>query len=165
MAILPGSIAAAATIRHVKLKLNKYYMKVLILCTGNSCRSQMAHGFLQSFDKNLTVCSAGTQASGKLNEKAVEVMKEVGVDISHHTSDPVEKYLGEEWDYVITVCGGANEACPLFTGKVKNRLHMGYDDPSHVTGTNEYIMSEFRRVRDEIREGFYSFFKENIEGK
>jgi arsenate reductase len=122
----------------------------------------MAHGFLQSFDKDITVCSAGTQASGKLNAKAVEVMKEVGVDISHHTSDPVEKYLGEEWDYVITVCGGANEACPMFTGKVKNRLHMGYDDPSHVTGTDEYIMSEFRRVRDEIREGFYRFYKENI---
>ncbi|HEX3006406.1 MAG TPA: arsenate reductase ArsC [Bacteroidales bacterium] len=137
-------------------------MKVLILCTGNSCRSQMAHGFLQSFDKDLTVCSAGTQASGKLNERAVEVMKEVGIDISHHTSDPVEKYLEEAWDYVITVCGGANEACPMFTGKVKHRLHMGYDDPSNLTGTNEYIMSEFRRVRDEIREGFFRFYKENI---
>ena len=84
-------------------------MKVLILCTGNSCRSQMAHGFLQSFDPSLTVCSAGTQASGKLNEKAVAVMKEAGVDISHHTSDPVEKYLGQEWDYVITVCDRAAE--------------------------------------------------------
>src|SRR5512145_841580 len=132
--------------------------KVLILCTGNSCRSQMAHGFLQSFDKNLTVCSAGTQASGKLNEKAVEVMKEVGVDISHHTSDPVEKYLGEEWDYVITVCGGANEACPLFLGRVKNRLHIGFDDPSHATGTDEFIWNEFRRVRDEINEKLYDFY-------
>jgi len=137
-------------------------MKVLILCTGNSCRSQMAHGFLQSFDKNLIVCSAGTQAAGKLNEKAVAVMKEVGIDISHHTSDPIEKYLNEEWDYVITVCGGANETCPMFVGKVKHRLHMGFDDPSHVTGTDEYIWSEFIRVRDEIKEGFYKFYVEQI---
>lgn len=137
-------------------------MRVLILCTGNSCRSQMAHGFLQSFDKNLEVHSAGTEASGKLNERAVAVMKEAGVDISHHTSDPVDKYLGEEWDFVITVCGGANEACPAFLGKVKHRLHIGFDDPSHVIGTDEFIWSEFRRVRDEIREGFWRFYVEKI---
>jgi arsenate reductase (thioredoxin) len=101
-------------------------VKILILCTGNSCRSQMAHGFLQSFDPNITVCSAGTKASEKLNRKAVEVMKEVGVDISHHTSDPVEKYLDEEWDYVITVCGGANETCPAFSPD--NGAHMGLVD-------------------------------------
>ena len=140
-------------------------MKVLILCTGNSCRSQMAHGFLQSFDPNLTVCSAGTEASGKLNHKAVEVMKEAGIDISHHTSDSVDLYLGEEWDYVITVCGGANEACPAFVGKVRHRLHIGFDDPSHVTGTNEYIRSEFIRVRNEIKEGFWKFYKEEIKPK
>lgn len=137
-------------------------MKVLILCTGNSCRSQMAHGFLQSFDKNLIVCSAGTEASGKLNEKAVKVMKEAGIDISHHTSDSIEKYLNDEWDFVITVCGGANEACPAFIGKVKHRLHMGYDDPSHADGTPEFIMSEFYRVRDEINAGFRKFFDEKL---
>ncbi len=137
-------------------------MKILILCTGNSCRSQMAHGFLQSFDQNITVFSAGTQASGRLNEKAVTVMNEVGIDISHHTSDPVEKYLNEEWDYVITVCDGANENCPFFPGKVKHRLHMGFEDPSHATGTEEFIWGEFRRVRDEIKEKFYSFYLENI---
>lgn len=137
-------------------------MKILILCTGNSCRSQIAHGFLQSFDKSMTVCSAGTEASGKLNEKAVAVMKEVGIDISHHTSDPVEKYLGEEWDYVITVCGGANETCPAFLGKVKERIHIGFDDPSHAVGTDEFIWSEFRRVRDEIKTAFYSFYTQNI---
>ncbi len=137
-------------------------MKILILCTGNSCRSQMAQGWLQSFDENLTVCSAGTQASGKLNEKAVAVMKEAGIDISNHTSDPVEKYLGEEWDYVITVCGGANEACPAFLGKVKHRLHIGFDDPSQATGTDEFIWSEFIRVRDEIKEEFYKFYVENL---
>ena len=137
-------------------------MKVLILCTGNSCRSQMAHGFLQSFDPDLTVCSAGTEASGQLNGQAVEVMAETGIDISHHTSDPVENYLNDEWDYVITVCGGANENCPAFTGKVKHRLHMGFDDPSHATGTKEFIRSEFIRVRDEIRTGFLKFYTKEI---
>lgn len=137
-------------------------MNILILCTGNSCRSQMAHGFLESFDPRLTVRSAGTEASGKLNEKAVAAMNEVGIDISHHTSDSVEKYLGDEWDYVITVCGGANEHCPAFLGKVKHRLHIGFDDPSQVSGSEEFIWSEFVRVRDEIREGFYKLYKENI---
>lgn len=85
-------------------------------------------------------------------------MKEIGIDISHHTSDSVDVYLNDEWDYVITVCGGANEACPAFLGKVKHRLHMGYDDPSHVIGTDEYVLSEFRRVRDEINAGFREFY-------
>ena len=137
-------------------------MKVLILCTGNSCRSQMAHGFLQSFDSRIEVCSAGTRASGKLNQQAVAVMKEVGVDISGHTSDSVDEYLNEEWDFVVTVCGGANEACPAFIGKVKNRLHIGFDDPSHVTGSEDYVWSEFRRVRDEIKEGFYKLYVEQV---
>jgi arsenate reductase (thioredoxin) len=122
----------------------------------------MAHGFLQSFNPNITVCSAGTNASGKLNEKAVEVMKEVGIDISHHTSDPVEKYLNEEWDYVITVCGGANESCPTFIGKVKHRLHIGFDDPSETWGEEVYVMTQFRRVRDEIKEAFWKLYNESI---
>jgi arsenate reductase len=137
-------------------------MKILILCTGNSCRSQMAHGFLQSFDPRLMVCSAGTQASGQLNAQAVEVMKEAGIDISHHTSDPVEKYLNEEWDYVITVCGGANEACPAFIGKVKHRLHIGFDDPSHAMGSEQFIKSEFLRVRNEIKKEFYTLYINQI---
>lgn len=122
----------------------------------------MAHGFLQSFDPNITVCSAGTQASGKLSSRAVAAMKEAGIDISHHTSDSVEKYLGEEWDYVITVCGGANESCPAFIGKVKHRLHIGFDDPSHAVGTDEFIWSEFIRARDEIKEAFLNFYAEDI---
>jgi len=137
-------------------------MKILILCTGNSCRSQMAHGFLQSFDKRLQVFSAGTEASGKLNPKAVEVMKEIGIDISRHTSDPIDFYLGGEWDYVITVCGGANENCPVFPGKVKHRLHIGFDDPSYAEGSDEFIRSEFYRVRDEIREAFCKLYSEEI---
>ncbi|OFX45433.1 MAG: protein tyrosine phosphatase [Bacteroidetes bacterium GWA2_40_14] len=137
-------------------------MKVLILCTGNSCRSQMAHGFLQSFDSRIQVASAGTEASGKLNPTAVQVMKEVGIDISHHTSDSVSKYLDQEWDFVITVCGGANENCPAFLGKVKTRLHIGFDDPSHAVGSPEFVMSEFYRVRDEIKKAFYQLYTEKI---
>ena len=137
-------------------------MKILILCTGNSCRSQMAHGFLQSFDKRLDVFSAGTEASGKLNHKAVEVMKEIGIDISQHTSDSVDLYLDQEWDYVITVCGGANENCPAFFGNVKHRLHIGFDDPSHAVGTAEFIESEYYRVRNEINDGFWKFYVEQI---
>ncbi len=135
-------------------------MKILILCTGNSCRSQMAHGFLQSFDNRLKVFSAGTEASGKLNQGAVKIMKEIGMDISHHTSDSIDKYLGEEWDYVITVCGGANEVCPAFIGKVKTRLHIGFDDPSHAVGSEEFIKSEFIRVRDEIKNEFTKLYNE-----
>lgn len=141
-----------------------YKMNVLILCTGNSCRSQMAQGFLQSFDDKLKVFSAGTQASGTLNPKAVEVMEEIGIDISHHTSDNVELYLNDVWDYVITVCGGANESCPIFTGKVKNRLHIGFDDPSDLKGTEAYIHSEFIRVRDEIQTAFLDFYNTIIKG-
>lgn len=140
-------------------------MKVLILCTGNSCRSQMAHGWLQSFDQSLEVHSAGTEPASRVNPKAVEMMAEAGVDISSHFPKSVERYLNEEWDYVITVCGGANESCPVFTGKVKHRIHIGFDDPSHATGTDEFIWSEFRRVRDEIKEQFYDFYLRNLKGK
>lgn len=120
----------------------------------------MAHGFLQSFDPNLVVRSAGTEASGRLNPKAVQVMKEIGIDIAHHTSDPVDKYLNEDWDYVITVCGGANESCPSFPGTVNHRLHKGFEDPSDAIGTEEYIWGEFRRVRDLIQIEFYRLYNE-----
>jgi arsenate reductase (thioredoxin) len=140
-------------------------MKVLILCTGNSCRSQMAHGFLQSFDKNMVVCSAGTEPAKQVNPTAVKVMKEAGIDISHHTPKIVDQYLNDEWDYVITVCDHANETCPLFSGKVKHRLHIGFEDPSHATGTDDFIWSEFRRVRDEIKKGFYEFYCKEIKVK
>ncbi|MDR4989098.1 MAG: arsenate reductase ArsC [Bacteroidales bacterium] len=136
--------------------------RILILCTGNSCRSQMAHGFMESFDDRMIVRSAGTEASGKLNPKAVEAMKETGIDISHHTSDAVEKYLGEEWDYVITVCGGANESCPAFAGRVKHRLHIGFDDPTFATGTDEFVWSEYIRVRNEIEDAFRNLYEKEI---
>jgi arsenate reductase len=137
-------------------------IRVLILCTGNSCRSQMAQGFLQSFDNKLDVYSAGTKPAARINEKAVAVMKEAGIDISNHKPEPVEKYLGEKWDYVITVCDEANETCPVFIGKVTHRIHIGFEDPSKVTGTDEFIWSEFRRVRDEIRKVMMRFYYANL---
>ena len=144
------------------LLLNDSQMKVLILCTGNSCRSQMAHGFLQSFDSDLDVFSAGTKPTEKVNPLAVKVMQEKGIDISGHTPHNVKEYLNEPWDYVITVCGGANESCPAFIGNVKHRVHIGFDDPSDSVGSEEYIMSEFRRVRDEIKDRFEKFYKANL---
>ena len=140
-------------------------MKVLILCTGNSCRSQMAHGFLQSFDKDLSVFSAGTKPAEKVNPKAVEVMKEAGDDISGHNPHNVTEYLDEPWDYVITVCGGANENCPVFSGDVKHRLHIGFDDPSDAKGSDEFVASEFRRVRDEIIVRFKKFYNDELKSQ
>ena len=137
-------------------------MKILILCTGNSCRSQMAHGFLQSFDNRLEVYSAGTKPAEKVNPMAVKVMDEMGIDLSTHSPKSVNLYTGQEWDYVITVCGGANESCPMFMGKVKNRLHIGFDDPSEATGTSEFINREFHRVRDEIKARFYDFYQNEL---
>ncbi len=137
-------------------------MRVLILCTGNSCRSQMAHGFLQSLDKSLEVHSAGTNPASQVNSRAIEVMREVGIDISTHTPKNVEIYLNDEWDYVITVCGGANETCPMFVGKVGKRLHIGFDDPAQVVGNSSYVMSEFCRVRDEIKSQFTEFYTTHI---
>lgn len=137
-------------------------MKILILCTGNSCRSQMAQGFLQSFDKNLSVFSAGTEPAKQVSQRAVQVMKEAGVDISHHKPKMVDQYIREEWDYVITVCDHANESCPLFMGKVKHRLHLGFEDPSHAQGSEEFILSEFYRVRDEIKERFLALYTQEL---
>lgn len=140
-------------------------MKILILCTGNSCRSQMAHGFLQSFDKNIQVHSAGTEPAKQVNQKAVNVMQEAGIDISHHIPALVDQYLNDQWDYVITVCDSANETCPAFLGKVKTRLHIGFEDPSHAAGTDEFIWNEFRRVREEIRKAFHKFYLEQLKPK
>ena len=119
----------------------------------------MAHGFLQSFDSHQEVYSAGTSPAEHVHPLAISVMAEVGIDISHHVPRNVKEYLDEPWDYVITVCGGANETCPIFVGKVGKRIHIGFDDPSNVVGSKEHVISEFRRVRDEIRMSFYIFYK------
>ena len=124
----------------------------------------MAHGFMQSFDDSLTVCSAGTKPAERVHPLAIKVMKEAGVDISSHVPHDVEVYLHEPWDYVITVCGGANESCPAFAGAVGSRLHIGFDDPSKSEGSEAFVMSEFRRVRDAIKEAFFDFYLGEIKG-
>jgi len=119
----------------------------------------MAEGFLKSFDPRLEVYSAGTEPAINSNPNAVTVMAEAGIDISHNSPKSVELFLAGSFDYVITVCGGAKETCPAFTGKVRNRLHIGFDDPAGFTGTPEETMQIFRRVRDEIREKFLEFYQ------
>lgn len=136
--------------------------RVLILCTGNSCRSQMAEGFLQSLDADLIVESAGTHPASQVHPKAIAVMKEAGIDLSKHYPKSVEKFIAESFDYVITVCGNAKETCPVFTGKVGKRIHIGFEDPAEATGTEEEILSTYRRIRNEIKEAFYTFYVENI---
>lgn len=137
-------------------------MKILILCTGNSCRSQMAHGILQAINTNMTVRSAGTRPAIQVHPMAIEVMLELGLDISAHQPMSVTAYISEEWDYVITVCGGAQESCPTFIGKVKNRLHIGFDDPADAVGTDEEIRQQFRIIRNEILRDFFTFYNTHI---
>ncbi len=134
-------------------------MKILVLCTGNSCRSQMAEGFLKSFDNKLKVVSAGTKPSIKVHPLAIKVMLEENIDLTKNKPKSVNEFLNNEFDYVITVCGGAKENCPMFTGKVKHRIHIGFDDPAEAKGNYEFVLSEFRRIRDEIKKEFYEFYK------
>lgn len=137
-------------------------MKILIICTGNTCRSQMAEGFLKSFDNNLEVFSAGTKAEQKINPFAVKAMAEIGIDIVNQYPKQVDIFLNDTFDYVITVCDGAKEVCPVFTGKVNHRLHIGFDDPAAAKGTEEEVMPVYRRVRDEIKEKLYQFYNETV---
>ena len=134
-------------------------MKILILCTGNSCRSQMAEGFLKSFDPEMNVFSAGTNPSSRVHPKAVQVMREAGIDISDAKPDDVAIYLDQSFDYVITVCSNAKVTCPTFMGDVKEKLHIGFDDPADAVGTEDEILAEFRRVRDEIKRDFRQFYE------
>ena len=122
----------------------------------------MAEGFLKFFDKanRLQIFSAGTEPAKQVNPNAIRVMQEVGIDLSTHHPKSVDLFLGETWDYVVTVCGGANESCPAFTGIVKHRLHIGFDDPWLARGTDEYVHSEYLRVRDEICVAFQEFYME-----
>jgi len=123
---------------------------ILVLCTGNSCRSQIAEGYLRFFagDK-AKIYSAGIETHG-VNPKAIQVMAEDHIDISGHTSNNVDEYINIPFDDVITVCDNANEACPFFPGKV-NRFHHNFPDPAKAKGTDDEIMDEFRRVRDMIK--------------
>ena len=130
---------------------------VLILCTGNSCRSHLAEGILRAAAGDLIeVASAGSKPAGYVHPKSIEVLKEIGIDISSHTSNHLEEVLGRNVDTVITVCGNADQACPMFPGQV-HRFHWGFDDPAHATGTEEEVLNEFRRVRDQIRLVFEAY--------
>jgi arsenate reductase len=124
----------------------------------------MAEGILKSLDKNLEVYSAGTKPAERVNPYAVKAMNEIGIDIRNGIPENVEKYLSESFDYVITVCDNAKETCPIFTGKVKKRLHIGFDDPAEATGSEEEVLPVYRRVRDEIRTEFLKFYKNEIAG-
>ncbi len=124
---------------------------VLILCTGNSCRSHLAEGILRHMAGDLfEVHSAGSNPAGYVHPVAIQVMKEIGIDISGHSSKHMNEFLGRKIDTVITVCGKADQACPMFPGQV-NRYHWGFDDPAHAQGTEEEILNVFRRVRDQIK--------------
>jgi arsenate reductase (thioredoxin) len=134
---------------------------ILVLCTGNSTRSQMAHGYLQHFAGNRAeVLSAGVETHG-LNPRAVQVMAEDGVDIGHHTSNHVDEYADRVIDYVITVCDSAAERCPVWIGRT-HRTHHAFEDPSKGTGSPEAVMDNYRRIRDQIR-AFSQAFIERIE--
>ena len=144
----------------------KHGIKMLVLCTGNTCRSQMAHGLLQSYGKDLAVYSGGVKAEPRVNPKAVLVMREMGIDISDHKPCQVDEYLNEDWDYVITVCDNADKTCPTFNGKVAHRIHMPFEDPSKVkVGTYEFKMNEYRRIRDEINDKMFKLYCEMEERK
>jgi len=129
-------------------------MKILILCTGNSCRSQMAEGFLRSLYPEWKIFSAGTKPEKEVNPLAVKVMEEAGIDISHHQPKSIQQFIGYDFDYVITVCDNARESCPVFTGKVKHRLHIGFEDPADARGNEEEKLEVYRRVRNEIMNQF-----------
>ncbi len=125
----------------------------------------MAEGFLKSFDSNIEIHSAGTEPADMVHPLAVHVMKEVGRDLSHHHPRLVDPYLDQEFDYVITVCDHANETCPMFTGTVIHRLHMGFEDPAAATGTDAEVLKQFRTVRDQIREQFLEFYQTRVIGE
>ena len=136
-------------------------MKILVLCTGNSCRSQIAHGYLQHFaGRRAEIFSAGVETHG-VNPRAIAVMKEDGIDISHHTSNNVDEYGDIAFDHVITVCDNAREACPIFPSHAAKHHH-NFTDPAKVTGTEEEVMDAFRKVRGDIRSYCRDFVERHV---
>lgn len=130
---------------------------ILILCTGNSCRSHMAEGILRAAaDDLLDVQSAGSKPAGYVHPLAIKALAEIGIDISSHHSKHMDEFLSQDVETVITVCGNADQACPMFPGQL-NRHHWGFDDPAHATGSEDEQMAVFRRVRDEIRRVFEAY--------
>ena len=136
--------------------------RILILCTGNSARSQMAEGFLKSLNPGLEVHSAGTRPAPEVHPSAIQVMKEIGIDISSTRPKDVRQFLKDGFDYVITVCDDADQNCPSFTGHVESRLHLGFPDPAKATGSEEEVLVAFRKVRDQIRSRFSEFYEKHL---
>ncbi|MDO5637540.1 MAG: arsenate reductase ArsC [Myroides sp.] len=137
--------------------------KILVLCTGNSCRSQIAEGYLRHFaNGNAEVYSAGVETHG-VNPKAIAIMQEDGIDISNHTSNNIDEYFDIDFDFVITVCDNAKERCPFFPTKAK-KFHHNFSDPSKATGTDQEINEQFREVRQQIKEYCERFVAENLKG-
>jgi len=132
-------------------------MRILVLCTGNSARSQMAEGLLKASDPALEVYSAGTRPAARVHPAAVEAMREVGVDIGAAVPKSVALFLDQAFDRVVTVCDDANETCPVFNGKVGRRIHIGFEDPARAEGEPGHVLNAFRRVRDRIAERLADF--------
>ncbi len=153
---LPPSCPTGRRAREINMK------NILVLCTGNSCRSQMAHGYLEQFaNGKANIYSAGIETHG-LNPGAVAIMQEDGIDISAHTSNHVEEYSGVNFDYIITVCDHANENCPFIPSKNAVRLHHNFSDPSKVTGTEREINEAFLNTRNEIKDYCRTFIENNL---
>ena len=137
--------------------------KILVLCTGNSCRSQIAEGYLRHFaNGNAEIYSAGVETHG-VNPKAIAIMQEDSIDISNHTSNNIDEYYDIDFDFVITVCDNAKERCPFFPTKAK-KFHHNFSDPAKATGTDEEINEQFREVRQQIKEYCERFIAENLKG-
>ena len=135
-------------------------MKILIICTGNTCRSQMAEAYLRSFDPELEVYSAGSNPEKHINPRTVKILEEDGIYIKDAAPKNAALFTNQAFDYVITVCDHAREHCPVFYGIIKNRLHIGFEDPAKAIGTEEEVMAVYRKVRDQIKEQFYQFYKQ-----
>ena len=135
--------------------------RILVLCTGNSCRSQIAEGYLRHYaESKAEVYSAGVETHG-VNPKAIQTMKEDGIDISTHTSNHVDEYRNIDFDFVITVCDNANEKCPVFPSNAK-KFHRNFPDPAKARGTEQEVREEFKRVREMIKEYSRAFVSDNL---
>ena len=155
-------IGAALMAAHVPAEAGEHATRILVLCSGNSARSQMAEGVLKSLDPSLEVLSAGITPAARVNPHAIQAMKEIGIDISGEHPKPVQQFVKQSFDYVITVCDDADKNCPVFSGKVGTRTHIGFPDPAEAKGSEEQIMKVFRQVRDDIRTKFTAYYRDTI---
>jgi arsenate reductase len=156
-------LAAAALMSiHGSAAAADHQTRILVLCSGNSARSQMAEGVLKSLDSTLSVQSAGITPAARVNPHAIQAMKEIGIDISGEHPKPVQQFVKQSFDYVITVCDDADKNCPIFAGKVGTRTHIGFPDPAEAKGSEDEIMKVFRQVRDDIRTKFTAYYRDTI---